>query len=415
MQVFLCSTFSDLRDEREAVLDAIRRLQLRHDSMEFFGARTNQPIETCLQEVRRSNILVVIVGHRYGSLAPGMGISFSEAEYDEGYALQKPCLVYMRDEKVQILPKHMERDPDKFQLLKRWKENLQERHTVAPFQKSNDLAVQVAADLSRTISELEQNVTEKHVQLQIVFDPNDQTCNDVDDVRHVYRVRLVNSSHARTAHDTAIRVVGFRRLHGETPEYVVKQTLDRFLKPMDPEGPRFDVHAGGREPVDVVEVLAHDEPPGWIYVCSLNRRAGDGIEAGRYVMTLRTDGQNCIPDEQQFYVKLNEEEFILEPFSEVSTAKKGGRRLVEKHRATERWRERIDELCLNPLPSQPIEWCYEVHTMFANLLVNPREHRARFDELTKGIHDGEDISSCVRRGIDYLKDIKELIRETDLR
>ena len=81
LTVFVCSTYSDLSEEREAVLDAIRRLQLQHDSMEFFGARADQPIETCLAEVRRSNILVVIVGHRYGTLVPELGISFSEAEY----------------------------------------------------------------------------------------------------------------------------------------------------------------------------------------------------------------------------------------------------------------------------------------------------------------------------------------------
>lgn len=154
LTIFVCSTYSDLTEERKAVLDAIRRLQLQHDSMEFFGARANQPIETCLEEVRRSNILVVIVGHRYGTLVPELGLSFSEAEYAEGHSLKKPCLVYLRDDNVPVLPKHVERDPDKLRLLENWKATLQERHTVAPFQESRDLAVQVAADLGRTISEL---------------------------------------------------------------------------------------------------------------------------------------------------------------------------------------------------------------------------------------------------------------------
>jgi hypothetical protein len=156
LTVFVCSTYSDLSDEREGVLDAIRRLQLQHDSMEFFGARADQPIETCLAEVRRSNILVVIVGHRYGSLVPEMNISYSEAEYREGHRLKKPCLVYIRGEDVPILPRHMERDPDKLRLLEAWKTTLQSRHTVARFEGKNDLAVQVAADLGRTISDLEE-------------------------------------------------------------------------------------------------------------------------------------------------------------------------------------------------------------------------------------------------------------------
>lgn len=154
--VFVCSTFSDLSQEREGVLDAIRRLKLQHDSMEFFGARATQPIETCLQEVRASDMLVVIVGHRYGSIVPDLGISYSEAEYTEGFRLNKPCLVYMRDDNVPILPKHMERDPEKLNLLEKWKETIQSRHTVATFQDGGRLAVQVAADLARTIQELEE-------------------------------------------------------------------------------------------------------------------------------------------------------------------------------------------------------------------------------------------------------------------
>jgi hypothetical protein len=154
--VFVCSTFSDLSQEREGVLDAIRRLKLQHDSMEFFGARAEQPIKTCLQEVRASDVLVVIVGHRYGSIVPDLGISYSEAEYAEGLRLKKPCLVYMRDDNVPILPRHMERDPEKLKLLERWKEALQSRHTVSTFQDGGRLAVQVAADLARTIQDLDE-------------------------------------------------------------------------------------------------------------------------------------------------------------------------------------------------------------------------------------------------------------------
>ncbi|MBW2738136.1 MAG: DUF4062 domain-containing protein, partial [Deltaproteobacteria bacterium] len=154
--VFICSTFSDLSTEREAVMDSVRRLQLQHDSMEFFGARSNQAIETCLDEVRKSDVLVVIVGHRYGTIVPGMGISFSEAEYEEGHRLHKPCLVYIRDEEEPILPRLMETDPEKMQLLYKWKSTLHDRHTVATFRQGQDLAVQVAADLSRAVKQLEE-------------------------------------------------------------------------------------------------------------------------------------------------------------------------------------------------------------------------------------------------------------------
>ena len=156
LTVFVCSTFSDLSQERDGVLDAIRRLKLQHDSMEFFGARPDRPVETCLEEVRASDVLVVIVGLRYGSIVPDLGISYSEAEYSEGFRLNKPCLIYMRDDNIPILPKHVERDSKKMMLLESWRQTLQSRHTVATFQDGHSLAVQVAADLSRTIHDLEE-------------------------------------------------------------------------------------------------------------------------------------------------------------------------------------------------------------------------------------------------------------------
>jgi hypothetical protein len=171
LTVFICSTFADLSDEREAVLDAIRRLQLQHDSMEFFGARSSQPIETCLAEVRRSKIIIVIISHLYGIIEKNSGLSFSEAEYIEGYRLQKPCLVYIRDDNIPILPKYMERDPDKLRLLERWKTVLRERHTVASFRDGQDLALQVAADLGRAIYDLkEANAARK--QLRGIGEPD---------------------------------------------------------------------------------------------------------------------------------------------------------------------------------------------------------------------------------------------------
>lgn len=152
MKVFVCATYSDLAEERKSVLEAITRLQHQYDSMEFFGARTNRPIETCLQEVRESDLLVVILGHLYGTIVAGTDLSFTETEYNEGYRLGKPCLIYTRDPKAPILIEHVESDPDKSARLKAFKATLHQRYTVAPFSGPNDLALKVAADIPRAIS-----------------------------------------------------------------------------------------------------------------------------------------------------------------------------------------------------------------------------------------------------------------------
>lgn len=156
LRVFLCSTYSDLVEERESVLDAVRRLQLLHDSMEFFGARPNTPLETSLEEIRSSDIVIVIIGHRYGTFVPGRQHSYTELEYDEAWRHKMPCLVYFRSDDVPILPSKMERNPVGIKALDQFKKKLLERHTIANFRGADDLAVQVAADVRRTFEFIEQ-------------------------------------------------------------------------------------------------------------------------------------------------------------------------------------------------------------------------------------------------------------------
>jgi hypothetical protein len=152
--VFLCSTYADLVKERRAVRQGIEKLQQQYNSMEFFGARAARPIQVCLQEVRRSDIVVVVVGHRYGTIEPERGISFAEAEYQEAHRLHKPCLVYIRDQQARVLLEHVEQNAKKKRLLDTFKRTLQQQHACASFRNANGLAVQVIADLSRAFTKL---------------------------------------------------------------------------------------------------------------------------------------------------------------------------------------------------------------------------------------------------------------------
>jgi len=160
LTAFLCSPYNDLRQERSAVLDALRQLQVDHESMEFFGARVETPLEVCLQQVRASDIIIVIIGHRYGTVVPDLGISFAEAEYNEAIRFKKPCLVYLRDDSAPILPSQYEHDPASMPKLDAFKTALSNRHTVATFTDAAHLAVRIAADLSRTLQGLERSATQ---------------------------------------------------------------------------------------------------------------------------------------------------------------------------------------------------------------------------------------------------------------
>lgn len=149
--VYVSGPYDDLKNEREAVIVVLQHLQLPQNCMEFFGARPNNPLETSISEVERSDIIIIIVGHKYGSFVPDNNISYSEAEYKEAHKLGKPCLVYIKDESMSIPPKFIEDDPHKIQALRAFKKLLKNEQTVYYFKDQLDLAVRVAIDLKRQI------------------------------------------------------------------------------------------------------------------------------------------------------------------------------------------------------------------------------------------------------------------------
>ena len=63
--IYLSSTDEDLKDHREAVYDALRRL--RHDvrAMEHYVATDQRPVDKCLADVAACDIYVGILAWRY--------------------------------------------------------------------------------------------------------------------------------------------------------------------------------------------------------------------------------------------------------------------------------------------------------------------------------------------------------------
>jgi hypothetical protein len=78
--------------------------------MEDFGAKNDTPLSACLAKLHESEIFVGIVGHRYGSIAPETGKSFSEIEYDEAVASGKVLLMFLAPEEFPVAANLIESD-----------------------------------------------------------------------------------------------------------------------------------------------------------------------------------------------------------------------------------------------------------------------------------------------------------------
>lgn len=94
MKVFISSLISGMEAERAAAKRAIELL--RHEAVmaEDFGARASSPQVACLDGIRQSDLVVLILGPRYGA-KQASGLSATHEEYREAQG-RKPILTFVQ-------------------------------------------------------------------------------------------------------------------------------------------------------------------------------------------------------------------------------------------------------------------------------------------------------------------------------
>ena len=87
LQVFVSSTYTDLREERQAAVGGILTAGHIPAGMELFAAMDQSQMAVIRQWIDESDVFMLILGGRYGSVEPQSGKSYIHLEYE--YALQK--------------------------------------------------------------------------------------------------------------------------------------------------------------------------------------------------------------------------------------------------------------------------------------------------------------------------------------
>lgn len=86
-QIFISSTFHDLKEERQAAVEAILSAGHIPAGMELFNAGNDSQLDTIKRWINESDIYMLILGGRYGSIDATSGLSYTEIEYR--YAIEK--------------------------------------------------------------------------------------------------------------------------------------------------------------------------------------------------------------------------------------------------------------------------------------------------------------------------------------
>lgn len=126
LQVFVSSTYTDLIEERQAAVEAILDAGHIPAGMELFKAGNESQLKTIYKWIDESDVYMLILGGRYGSVEAKSGKSYTQLEYE--YALNKGIPVFavvlsknLLTSKINSLglEKTMEQDyPDKYKSFK---------------------------------------------------------------------------------------------------------------------------------------------------------------------------------------------------------------------------------------------------------------------------------------------------------
>lgn len=129
-RVFLSSTGYDLAEYRDTVF---MRLQAMPDvkvvRMEDFVASGESPLETCVAAVIKSDILVGLIGHNYGSIPEGYNESFTAIEYRTAKSNNIPRLIHLAPNDIKLNANVREPD-EKFEKQAAFRRELLANHTV---------------------------------------------------------------------------------------------------------------------------------------------------------------------------------------------------------------------------------------------------------------------------------------------
>ena len=92
LQVFVSSSYTDLIEERQAAVQAILDAGHIPAGMELFKAGNESQLKTIYKWIDESDVYMLILGGRYGSIESNSGKSYTQLEYE--YALNKNIPVF---------------------------------------------------------------------------------------------------------------------------------------------------------------------------------------------------------------------------------------------------------------------------------------------------------------------------------
>ena len=100
-QVFVSSTYADLQEERQKVIQTLMEMDCIPAGMELFPAADEEQWEFIKRVIDDCDYYILMIGGRYGSITHE-GISYTEKEYDYAISMGLKVLAFVHEQPNEI-------------------------------------------------------------------------------------------------------------------------------------------------------------------------------------------------------------------------------------------------------------------------------------------------------------------------
>lgn len=149
-RVFISSTFIDLPEHRQKVIETCNQLKLIPDGMEHWPASDATSLELCLGKVDKADLFVGVYAHRYGWVPPRQSKSITELEYDRAVERGIPRHLFVMGENHPVRAKDVETGPGA-EALKAFKQRIGGERVWKTFDNADQLHAHVLHALMEVI------------------------------------------------------------------------------------------------------------------------------------------------------------------------------------------------------------------------------------------------------------------------
>lgn len=186
-QIFISSTYDDLKDERFAVLESILKLRHIPVGMEQFVAANDEQFNYIKRLIDETDYYILILGNRYGSTAVD-GISYTEKEFDYAVSKEVPILAFVHDTPESLPENKSEKTASAKKQLAKFREKVKNNRLVSLFAWDSPISLsrEVVVALTNAFNDFPRPGWER-----VISYDNSELLNQINDLR-IENIKLKN-------------------------------------------------------------------------------------------------------------------------------------------------------------------------------------------------------------------------------